>query len=67
MNTLESKDLTIMRKAVREEYADPHSRWNRPDWQSAITDYLQSGGTDGEVGDLQQLFREACEEEGLEY
>lgn len=41
------KDERIMRRAVRSEFKDPLSPIAGPDWQAAITDYLQRGGQMG--------------------
>lgn len=56
-----------MRRAVVEEYRNPFHPDAGPDWQAAISDYLERGGEDMEIGDLQQLHREAQEAEGIEY
>jgi hypothetical protein len=58
-------DFKKMRACVRSEWENPHSKSFGPDSQAAINAYLQRGGTNGE--DLEELFRQACEAEGLDY
>lgn len=61
------QNFQIMCRAVRDEHQDPLSRCAGPDWQAAAQDYMQRGGEDMEPGEMQQLFREACEELNLDY
>lgn len=65
--TFTESDEKLMRRCAQEEYENPERPWAGPDYDAAINSYIQRGGTDGEVGDLQQLFREVCETLGIEY
>ena len=61
------QDLTLMRKCALSEWKNPHIKDFGPDCHAAINAYLQHGGRDGENDALEDLFREACEAEGLDY